>query len=75
MSDNNNNVHFAVIRFICSPYLAIKLTIASLGPIIMTRYGLQMNVTDSRALLRQLITAGMSEVCGSEAGISKIGLI
>ena len=25
MSDNSNNVHFPGVRFICSPYLAIKL--------------------------------------------------
>ena len=25
MSDNSNNVHFSDIRFICSPYLTIKI--------------------------------------------------
>ena len=30
MSDNGNNVHFSGIRFICSPYLAIKSALASL---------------------------------------------
>ena len=29
---------------------------------------------DSRALLVRLITAGMSKVCGNEAGVSAIGL-
>ena len=38
MSDNSNNVHFSGVRFICSPYLAIKLAFASLGP-IMARCG------------------------------------
>ena len=36
-------VHFSGIRFICSPYLAIKLALASLGP-IMARCGPQMNL-------------------------------
>ena len=44
MSDNSNNVHFSGVRFICSPCLAIKSALASLGP-IMTRCGLQMNFT------------------------------
>ena len=43
MSDNSNNVHFSGVRFICSPYLAIKLALASLGP-IMARCGPQMNL-------------------------------
>ena len=30
MSDNSNNVHFSGVRFICSPYLAIKSALASL---------------------------------------------
>ena len=34
MCDNSNNVHFSGVRFICSPYLAIKLALASLGPIM-----------------------------------------
>ena len=29
MSDNSNNVHFSGVRFICSPYLAIKWALAS----------------------------------------------
>ena len=28
MSDNRNNVHFSGVRFICSPYLAIKSALA-----------------------------------------------
>ena len=44
MSDNGNNVHFSGVRFICSPYLAIKSALASLGP-IMARCGPQMNLT------------------------------
>ena len=43
MSDDSNNVHFSGIRFICSPYLAIKSAIASLGP-VMSRCGLEMNL-------------------------------
>ena len=50
MSDNSNNVHFSGVRFICSPYLAIKLALASLG-LIMARcgaanesYALKMNI-------------------------------
>ena len=43
MSDNSNNVNFSGVRFICSPYLAIKLALASLGP-IMSRCGPQMNL-------------------------------
>ena len=50
MSDNSNNVHFSGVRFICSPYLAIKSALASLGP-IMARcgpanesYSLKMNI-------------------------------
>ena len=50
MSDNSNNVHFSGIRFICSPYLAIKLALASLGP-IMSRCGPQMNLTPSKLTL------------------------
>ena len=46
MSDNSNNVHFSGVRFICSPYLAIKSALASLGP-IMARCGPQMNFTPS----------------------------
>ena len=42
MSDNSNDVHFSGVRFICSPYLAIKSALASLGP-IMARCGPQMN--------------------------------
>ena len=38
MSDNSNNIHFSGVRFICSPYLAIKSPLASLGP-IMARCG------------------------------------
>ena len=34
MSDNSNNVHFSGVRFICSPYLAIKSDLALLGPIM-----------------------------------------
>ena len=30
--DDSNNVHFACVRFIFSPYLAIKSAFASLGP-------------------------------------------
>ena len=44
MSDNSNNVHFSGVRFIGSPYLAIKSALASLGP-IMARCGPQMNLT------------------------------
>ena len=44
MSDNSNNVHFLGVRFICSPYLAIKSALASLGP-IMARCGPLMNLT------------------------------
>ena len=47
MSDNSNNVHFSGVRFICSPYLAIKLALALLG-LIMARCGLQMNLTPSK---------------------------
>ena len=47
MSDNSNNVHFSGVRFICSPYLAIKSALASLGP-IMARCGPQMNLTPSK---------------------------
>ena len=50
MSDNSNNVHFSGVRFICSPNLAIKSALASLGP-IMARcgaanesYALKMNI-------------------------------
>ena len=46
MSDNSNNVQFSDVRFICSPYLAIKLAVALLGP-IMARCGPQMNLTPS----------------------------
>ena len=28
MSDDSNNVHFSGVRFICSPYLAIKSALA-----------------------------------------------
>ena len=47
MSDNTNNVHFPGIRFICSPYLAIKSALASHGP-IMTRRWPEMNLTSSK---------------------------
>ena len=49
MSDNSNNVHFSGVRFMCSPYLAIKYksALASLGP-IMARCGPQMNLTPSK---------------------------
>ena len=43
MSDNSNNVHFSGVRFIRSPYLAIKSAHASLGP-IMARCGPKMNI-------------------------------
>ena len=43
MNDNSNNVHFSGVRFICSPYLAIKSALASLGPII-ARCRPQMNL-------------------------------
>ena len=50
MSDNSNNVHFSGVRFICSPYLAIKSALASLGPIMgkmraaNESYALKMNI-------------------------------
>ena len=50
MSDNSNNVHFSGVRCICSPYLAIKSALASLGPIIARCraanefYALKMNL-------------------------------
>ena len=47
MNDNSNNVHFFGVRFICSPYLAIKSALASLG-LIMARCGPQMNLTPSK---------------------------
>ena len=47
MSDNSNNVHFSSVRLICSPYLAIKSALASLGP-IMAGCGPQMNLTPSK---------------------------
>ena len=47
MSDNSNNVRFSGVRFICSPYLAIKSALASLGP-IMARCGPQMSLTPSK---------------------------
>ena len=47
MNDNSSNVHFSGVRFICSPYLAIKSALASLGP-IMARCGPQMNLTPSK---------------------------
>ena len=47
ISDNSNNVHFSGVRFICSPYLAIKSALASLWP-IMARCGPQMNLTPSK---------------------------
>ena len=47
LSDNSNNAHFSGPRFICSPYLAIKSALASLGP-IMARCGPQMNLTPSK---------------------------
>ena len=50
MSDNSNNVNFSGVRFICSPYLAIKSALASLG-LIMTRSGPQMNVTPEKLTL------------------------
>ena len=43
MSDNSNDVHFSGVRFICSPYLAIKSALALLGS-IMARCGPQMNL-------------------------------
>ena len=47
MSDNSNNIHFAGIRFICSPYLAIRSAHASFG-LIMASYRPQMNLTPSK---------------------------
>ena len=43
MSDNGNDVHFLDVRLVYSPYIAISLALASLGP-IMARCGLQMNI-------------------------------
>ena len=50
MSDNGNNVHFSGVRFICSPYLAIKSALASLEP-IMERCGPQMNLMTSKFII------------------------
>ena len=50
MSDNSNNVRFSGLKFICSPYLAIKSALASLGPIsgkiraANEYYALKMNI-------------------------------
>ena len=47
MSDNSNYVHFSGVRSVCSPYLAIKSALASLGP-TMTRCRPQMNLAPSK---------------------------
>ena len=43
MSDNSNNVHFSGIRFICSPYLAIKSNNGKMWA-ANESYALKMNI-------------------------------
>ena len=47
VSDDSNNVHFSGVRFLCSPFLAIKSVLALLES-IMTRCGTQMNLRSSK---------------------------
>ena len=50
-SDNSNSsVHFWGVRFICSPYLTIRSTLALLGP-KMAKCRAQMNLTPSKRTL------------------------
>ena len=46
MSDNSNNVHFSGVRFICSPYLAIKSALADNRKMRAANecYALKMNI-------------------------------
>ena len=48
MSDNSNNVHFSGVRFICSPYLAIKSALASLKMNIIVILKLKENLATRR---------------------------
>ena len=45
--NDDNDVYFSSVKFSCSPYLAIKSALDLFGP-IMTRCGLQMNLTPSK---------------------------
>ena len=57
MSDDCNYVHFSGVRFICSPYLAIKPALASLGP-MMTRFRPQLNIAPSKLTLLSYLNRG-----------------
>ena len=62
MSDNSNNVHFSGVRFICSPYLAIKSALASLAiksALANESYALKMNIIVILAYFRKNNSIGL----------------